>query len=65
MQIARFVAQGETNRSIATSLFLSPRTVDYHLRKIFAKLGLTSRAELIRIFLSDAALAGQPATKPG
>lgn len=65
LQIARFVAQGETNRSIATSLFLSPRTVDYHLRKIFAKLGLTSRAELIRIFLSDAALAGQPATKPG
>jgi DNA-binding NarL/FixJ family response regulator len=59
LQIARFVSQGETNRGIATSLFLSPRTVDYHLRKIFAKLGLSSRAELMRMFLSDNAFAGQ------
>ncbi len=43
---------GETNRSIATLMFLSPRTVDYHLRKIFMKLGLSSRAELIRMSLS-------------
>ncbi|WP_186245765.1 helix-turn-helix domain-containing protein [Mycobacterium simulans] len=45
LQIARFVAQGQTNRAIATSLFLSRRTADYHLRKIFTKLGLASRAE--------------------
>lgn len=64
LQIARFVAQGETNRAIATSLFLSPRTVDYHLRKIFTKLGLTSRAELIRMFVSDAALSGPSRTAP-
>lgn len=49
LQIARFVSAGETNRSIATLMFLSPRTVDYHLRKIFMKLGLSSRAELIRM----------------
>ncbi|WP_310766289.1 AAA family ATPase [Mycobacterium sp. Z3061] len=49
LQIARFVSAGETNRSIAALMFLSPRTVDYHLRKIFMKLGLSSRAELIRM----------------
>lgn len=59
LQIARFVAEGETNRAIADLMFLSPRTVDYHLRKIFTKLGLSSRIELIRIFLSEPALAGQ------
>lgn len=53
LQIARYVSAGETNRSIATLLFLSPRTVDYHLRKIFTKLGLSSRAELIRMSLSQ------------
>lgn len=52
LQIARFVSAGETNRSIATLMFLSPRTVDYHLRKIFMKLGLSSRGELIRMSLS-------------
>lgn len=56
LQIARLVSSGETNRSIATLMFLSPRTVDYHLRKIFMKLGLSSRAELIRMSLGDGAL---------
>ncbi len=65
LQIARFVADGETNRSIATLMFLSPRTVDYHLRKIFTKLGLSSRAELTRMFLSDDTLAGQAAARSG
>ncbi|WAC94144.1 helix-turn-helix transcriptional regulator [Mycobacterium sp. Aquia_213] len=53
LQIARFVSEGETNRSIATLMFLSPRTVDYHVSKIFTKLGLSSRAELMRMFLRD------------
>jgi DNA-binding CsgD family transcriptional regulator len=46
LQVARFVSQGLTNREVAERLFLSPRTVDYHLRKIFVKLGITSRSRL-------------------
>lgn len=45
-QVARFVARGLPTREVAAQLFLSPRTVDYHLRKIFAKVGVTSRTEL-------------------
>jgi DNA-binding CsgD family transcriptional regulator len=53
MQIVRLVAEGATNKEVATQLFLSPRTVDYHLRNVFVKLGISSRAELIRLQLDE------------
>jgi DNA-binding CsgD family transcriptional regulator len=52
-QVARFVAQGLSNKEVAAQLYLSPRTIDAHLRNAFAKLGVTSRTQLARLPLDD------------
>lgn len=46
LQIAQLAAEGLTNRDIGARLYLSPRTIGFHLHKIFPKLGITGRAQL-------------------
>jgi DNA-binding CsgD family transcriptional regulator len=43
------LADGQSIRSVAARLFLSPKTVEYHLRKVYTKLGIHSRPELIEV----------------
>ena len=56
VQVARLAAGGQTNPEIGAQLFLSPRTVEWHLSKVFGKLGVSSRKEL-RAALRDVGAA--------
>lgn len=54
LQIALAVAGGLTNREVAASLFLSPKTIEFHLGNVYSKLALRSRTELVRLVAAQA-----------
>jgi DNA-binding CsgD family transcriptional regulator len=53
LQVSLLLAEGRTTRETAAALFLSPKTVEYHLRKVYVKLGIHSRTELAEILTSE------------
>jgi transcriptional regulator of acetoin/glycerol metabolism len=53
LTVAQKISSGMTNREAAAHLYVSPHTIDFHLRKLFRKLGVTSRVELTRVVLEQ------------
>ena len=51
LQVVQLVGEGRSNKEVAAQLYISPRTVAFHLRGAFAKLGISSRGELNRMDL--------------
>jgi DNA-binding CsgD family transcriptional regulator len=55
LQISLLVCEGRTNREIGATMFLSPKTVEFHLTRVYRKLDIHSRAELIRLLTREGA----------
>jgi DNA-binding NarL/FixJ family response regulator len=56
--VAAAVRRGASNREIAAELFLAPKTIEYHLRQIYRKLGIRSRTQLVAALASDPGMGG-------
>jgi DNA-binding CsgD family transcriptional regulator len=59
-RVAALVAEARTNREVAAALMVGERTVETHLSRVYAKLGVRSRAELARTFRPDGQSSGEP-----
>jgi DNA-binding CsgD family transcriptional regulator len=57
LQVALAIGEGRTNREAAAALFLSPKTIEYHLHNVYRKLDVRSRAELVRVITLDSTAA--------
>jgi ATP/maltotriose-dependent transcriptional regulator MalT len=64
LQIARLAQTGLSNQVIAAQLFISPRTVEYHLHQIFTKLGIASRTQLDQALLPELTVTTTPPRPP-
>jgi DNA-binding CsgD family transcriptional regulator len=64
LQIAVLVAEGKTNAETGRALFLSTRTVEFHLSRVYRKLGVASRTELVRLMAAGSAGADASAPAP-
>jgi DNA-binding NarL/FixJ family response regulator len=64
MEVIQLLAEGLSNKEIAGLLFISPRTVNFHLDNIYSKLGVSSRTEAV-IYALRHGWVRQPATHPG
>ena len=69
LQIALQVAEGKSNRDVAAALFLSSKTVEFHLTRVYQKLDVRSRTELVRQFAGSARVVEEggrwvPAIRP-
>jgi DNA-binding CsgD family transcriptional regulator len=63
LQVAMLVADGRTNREVGVQLFLSPKTIEWHLGHVYRKLGIRSRAELTRALGAQQPAYGTPPAK--
>src|SRR5262249_464719 len=61
LQVGPQIAEGKTNKEAGAALFLSPKTIDFHLRSVFRKLGVRSRVELARHFAAASVQASDQA----
>jgi DNA-binding NarL/FixJ family response regulator len=59
-KVTMLVGQGATNREAAKALFVSPKTIEFHLRSVYRKLGVRSRAELAHL-IGQGRVADRPA----
>jgi DNA-binding CsgD family transcriptional regulator len=65
LQIGLLLAAGRTTREAAAALFLSPKTIEYHLRHVYLKLGIHSREELARVLAASPAVHASAAPDAG